>query len=166
MALHALHGQRGREAAAAAHAQQITEHRGGGRLTGDAPVDGLAAFAEDAGHATHTVDGIAFLVTGQQHRQRAGMIRMGGHELFGRHHEGSHTAFHIGRATPVQHAITDLRIERITGPGRDRAGRHHIGMPEQHQHRRALPVCGPQVVDLAQAQVFAVEAGTLETAGQ
>ncbi|MNV83980.1 hypothetical protein D3C71_1778220 [compost metagenome] len=32
-------------------------------------------------------------------------------------------------------------------------------MTEQHQHRCTAAMRGPQIVDLAQAQVFAIEAG-------
>jgi len=39
-------------------------------------------------------------------------------------------------------------------------------MAEQYQYRRAAAVGGPQVVDLAQAQVLAVESGGAEAAAE
>jgi hypothetical protein len=41
----------------------------------------------------HAIDGIALLVAGQQHRQRAGMVGMVGDKLLGGHHERRHAAF-------------------------------------------------------------------------
>lgn len=83
---------------------------------------------------------------------------MRGDELLRGDDERGDAAFHISHATTVQHAVADLRIERIAGPGLARARRYHIGMPQQHQHRRAAAMRCPQIVDLAQAQVFAGEA--------
>ena len=75
--------------------------------------------------------------------------------------EGRHAALHVRATAPVQHAIAHFRRERIAGPGVGRARRHHIGMPEQHQHRAiATAVRRPQVVDLAEAQVLDGETGT------
>jgi hypothetical protein len=110
----------------------------------------------------HAIDGVAFLIAGQQDRQRAGMVGMGGNELLGGHHERSHAALHVGRATAVEHAVADLRDERVAAPCLARAGRHHVGMAKQHQHRRAAAMRGPEVVDLAQPHVFAGKAGSLQ----
>ena len=93
------------------------------------------------------------------------MVGVVGDELPGGDHERGHAALHVGGATAIEHAIAHLRPERIAAPCRDRATGHHVGMAEQHQYRRAAAVGGPQVVDLAQAQVFALETGRLQAVG-
>ena len=125
----------------------------------------LATLAEGFGDAAHAVDGIALLVRGQQQRDGARMPRMRGDESFQRDHERGDAAFHVGGATPVQHAVADLGHERIARPALARTRRHHVGMAEQHQHRRACAVRRPQVVDVAVAQVFAAESGALQAFG-
>jgi hypothetical protein len=163
VALDAAHREGGRQRAAPADPQQVAQCMLRRRLAGDAPVDALAAFAEHIGDLAHAVDRIAFLVRGQQQGDLARMPRMRGHERFQRDHERRHAALHVRRAAPVQHAVADLRCERIAGPGLTRTGRHHVGMAEQHQHRAvAVAMRRPQIVDLAEAQRFDAEAGALQ----
>ena len=87
------------------------------------------------------------------------MIRMRGNEAFQRDHERSHAAFHVRGTAAVQQAVTHFRNEWIGGPGFARAGRHHVGVAEQHQHRSAVAMHRPEVVDIAETQRFAAETG-------
>ena len=83
------------------------------------------------------------------------MIRMRGDEALQRDHERRDAAFHVGGAAAVQQAVADLGTNGSLCPGLARAGRHDVGMAEQHQRRRAAAVRRPQVVDVAEAQVLA-----------
>ena len=157
MALDAAHGQRRRQRAATADAQQVAQSRHRRGFTGDAPVDAFATQAKGIGDLAHTVDGIALLVRGQQQCHAARMIRMRGDEPFQRNDERRDAAFHVRRATAVQQPVPDLRLERIAVPGLARPGRHDIGMAQQHQRRAAIAMGSPQVVDVAEAQALASE---------
>jgi hypothetical protein len=67
-----------------------------------------------------------------------------------RDHECRHAAFHVGRTTPVKHAVANFRCEWIAGPSLARTGWYHIGMPQQDQHRAvATAMRREQVIDLA-----------------
>src|SRR2546427_11324856 len=90
------------------------------------------------------------------------MIGMRGDELLGGDHERSYAPFHVGSTAPVQHAIADLWGERVAGPGFARAGWHHVSVAQQDQYRCALAMGRPQIVDIAQAQVVAVESSLLQ----
>src|SRR5690606_30943780 len=80
-----------------------------------------------------------------------------------RDHERGDAALHVRRAATVEHAVANFRDERIAGPCLARPRRHHVGMAKQHQHRAAVTVRRPEVVDLTEAHVFASETGTMQT---
>ena len=86
------------------------------------------------------------------------------HELFGGGDHGGERALHVGRAAAEQQAIADRGLERIALPLFERAGGHDVGMAGEAQHRAALAARGPEVVDVAVAQVFDLETGRGEAA--
>ena len=81
------------------------------------------------------VGGIAFLVRGEQEGERAGMLRVGGDEGLGRGQHRCQRGFHVGRAAPVEHAVTDFRGEGRRGPQVQRSGRHHVGVAGEDEQR-------------------------------
>ena len=128
-------------------------------LADDAPVDFLAALAQRFDHLLGAVDRRAFLIAGDQVGDGALVLRVRAHEVFGGGDHGGERAFHVGRAAPEQQAIAHRRLEGIALPFLERAGGDHIGMSGETQHRAALAARRPEIVDVAIAQVFDLEAG-------
>ena len=90
-------------------------------------VEALAAFLQPVENARGAVDGGAFFVAGDEQADRAaiavalGDARDGGDE-------GGDGALHVGGAAAEQRSAVDRRCEGIEAPGRDVAGRHHVGV--------------------------------------
>jgi hypothetical protein len=95
----------------------------------------------------------AFFVTGDQVGHFALVVRVIGDETLGGDNHRRQAAFHVRRATAAEHAVfVDQRAERIILPGLNRAGRHHIGVTGEAQHRTVLTaVGGPEVVHVLNA---------------
>jgi hypothetical protein len=73
VALHALHGELARQAAAAAVLDGVAEGGRGGGLADDAVVEGLAAGLEGFDDQGGAVGGVAFFVGGEQQGDGAGV---------------------------------------------------------------------------------------------
>ena len=54
--------------------------------------------------------------------------------------EAGDAALHVDRAAAVEHAVGDVAGKRRVRPFRLVAGRHHVGMPGEHEMRRAVPM--------------------------
>ena len=111
------------------------------RLADDAVVDALAARGEPLDHLDGAVDRRAFLVGGEQQRDRAGRVGMRGDERLDRRDERGERALHVGGAAAVEPAVALGRART----GREchcveRAGRHDVGVAgEADQRARASP---------------------------
>ena len=149
-----------RQRAAAAVLDRVAERRDAGGLAEHAMVDALAARPQQLDEADRAVDRRAFLVAGQKESDRAfaGARRrkaQGGGE------RGGDAALHVGRAAPPQLALGDFRAERVMAPARNVAGRHDVGVAGEGEARRGGPEAGVEVLDIAEAQRLADEAGAL-----
>ena len=157
VALHALDGERGGERAAPSVLDGVAGLADRSRLADDAVVDQLVAFLQRFDHAHGAVHRDAFLVRGEQQRDAALMLRMFGDEFFDGGDEGGQRAFHVGRAATVEHAVAHGGGERVAVPFVHRAGRHHVGVSGEADHRGSIAAPRPQVVHFAVAHLFQVE---------
>ena len=162
VALHALDAQRGRERTAAAVLHGVAEAVDAGRLADDAEVDDFVARLERFDHAHRAVDGVAFLVGGQQQRQRVGADATARNQAFHGDDGGGDRAFHVGRAATVEPAVAHGRLERRRGPLFQRAGGHYVGVAgkaDQAAAGLATRVASrPEVRDAAGIDAFDVKA--------
>ncbi len=85
----------------------------------------------------------------------------GGKALTGGHHRGK-AALHVGGTASAQHAVADFRLERWGLPLSFGAGRDDISVTGKAQQRTAIAAYGPEIIDLAKAQCFAVKTGGAE----
>ena len=151
--------------AAAADLDGVAEFLFARRLADDAPVDLLAALAQRLDHLLGAVDRRAFLVAGDQVGDRALVLRVRLHEIFGGGDHGGQRALHVGGAAAKQQAVAHRGLERIALPFFERAGGHHVGVSGEAQHRTALAARRPEIVHVAITQVFDLETGRREPAG-
>ena len=97
---------------AAAYTNHVAELLETRRLTDQAPVDFFAPGLQYLDHLDDAIGRRAFLITGQEHRDRAPVTRMCGHETLQRGHHRRNAALHVGGAAPVQDTLANLRLER------------------------------------------------------
>ena len=166
MALRAFHRQAARQRTAAAILDHVAGFLHRGRLADDAVIQFDLALFERLYHAHRAVGSRAFFIGSKHDRQRTRMIRMLGDEIRQRYDKGGQRAFHVGSAATVQDTIANGRLEGITLPLLDRAGRHHIGVTSETNQRRCGAATRPQIVDAAHADFFADKTQRLEDAGQ
>ena len=145
MPLHALYGQPSREGAAPPVLDRVAEPVDRGRLADDAVVDCLAAGAQGFHHLGRAVGRRAFLVRGQQQRDRPAVVRLRAHELLGGHHESGDRALHVRGAAPDEDAIAERRREGVRTPLVERPGRNDIGVPRKDEYRRGAAAPQPEV---------------------
>ena len=100
--------------------------------------------AQRLDHALGAVDRRAFLVAGDQEGERARCSRVRGDEFLAGGDHGGEPALHIGGAAAVEQAVADRRLERIGAPFLQRAGRDHVGVPGEAQHRAAARRAAPR----------------------
>ena len=136
----------------------IAEHFGRRRFADDAVVNLAPARREPVHDLDGAVHRRAFLVRGDEQADGALVLRMRGHEGFGGGDERRDRALHVGGAAAVEHAVAHLRLERVAMPILARTGRHDISVTGEHHHRLAVAAFGPEIVDVAVAQVLAAEA--------
>lgn len=163
--LNPAHRELGAEGAAAAVFHHVTHQRGARWFTHDAPVQTLFAGGETLNHRFGAVMRRAFFVAGDQKRDRTFVVRVVGDKAFGGHQHRGQAAFHVGSATPAEHAVfVDQRIERVVLPRLYRAGWHHVGMTGEAQHRAVVfTVGGPEVVHVFDAHRLQCKACITQT---
>ncbi|MND90501.1 hypothetical protein D3C80_825860 [compost metagenome] len=161
VALHTAHGQLGAEGAATTVLDHVTHQGGARRFADDAPVQTFLARGEAFDHGLGAVVRRAFFVAGDQEGDFALVIRVVGDKTLGGDGHGGEAAFHVGGATAAEHAVfVDQRVERFDLPGRHRAGRDHVGVAGEAQHRTVvLAVGGPEVIHIFDAHRFQGETG-------
>ena len=165
VALHAAHRELGAERAAPAHLDHVADAMRARGFADHAPADLFAALAQPVDHAPRAVDRGAFLVAGEQEGD-APLRRLRGQQPFAGRDHRRQAALHVGRPAAVQHAVGDPRLERRMRPRRQRSGRHHVGVAREHEQRSLAAAHGPEVVDLAVAQVRARKAHGLQARGE
>ncbi|MNT24481.1 hypothetical protein D3C72_1599550 [compost metagenome] len=103
----------------------------------------------------------AFFVAGDQERDLALVVRVVSDKALGGDGHRRQAAFHVRRATAAEHAVfVDQRVERVDLPRRDRAGRHHVGVAGEAQHRAVVVAVGrPEVIHIFDAHRLEAETG-------
>ena len=147
MALGPGHPERGAQRAAPPHLDDIAQPFLAAGLADEAPVDALAARAEDLDHPPRAVDGRAFLIARQEKRQRSARLGVGGEKPLRCRDHGREPAFHIRRPAAIEASVADLGHEGVAVPGGQGTRGNHIGVARQHQERAFRPAPGPQVVE-------------------
>ena len=134
-----------------------------GWLADETGVDRLPTLLEPIEHLARAIDGIAFLVPGDQQADRSGEVQPRLTEkALRRRDEGGNCSLHVDGAASAQRAIPQAGRERIEGPGFDSSGRHHIGMAGETQIGAAIAHAGIEVMDIAKDQVVTVEPQLLQ----
>jgi len=153
VALRAVHGDPGVQAAAAADLDHVAELHRAGRFAHETEIRDLLVLDHPVQHAHGAVDRVGFLIAGDQQADRA--VRKSDHRCGPRRQklchggdEGGDTALHVAGAAAVEHAVVDLGAERIMTPVR-RADRHDVGVPGEADVWRPLAEPGEQVLDRA-----------------
>src|SRR5215472_7481617 len=114
MALHAMRGQPTGQTAASTDLDHVAEHRGTGRLTDDAGVQGLIAFGEPVEYLPGAVDRQPFFVAGDQQADRAADPGFAPVEIsLRRGDKGGDRSLHVGGTAATQLATTHNRRKRI-----------------------------------------------------
>ena len=157
VALHAFDRERAGQRAAPAVLDGVAGFGDGGRLADDAVIQFLVAFLQGFHHAHRAVDRHTFFIRGEQQGDGAAMLRVFGDELLDGGDEGGERTFHVGRAASVQHAVAHRGREWVAVPFVHRAGRYHVGVPGEADHRRSMAAPCPQIVHLAVAHLFQAE---------
>ena len=157
MALFAVHRDPGVERAAPPDLDHVAQQMLRGRFADHAGVDDLALCHQGLNHPFGAMQGRALLVAGDQEGQAARHLAFG-QKTRDRGHPGRDTALHVDGAPTVEDAVLHLGLERAGGPGRGRAGRHHIGVARETEVGRGGPAPGIQVLDVLKRHPPAVEA--------
>ena len=122
------------------------------RLAQHAMVELFAARGRPFQQLGAAVDRDAFLVAGDQERDRAFRLAAVRGEMIERRRDlAGDRALHVHRAAAVQHAAGDVARERRMRPRLGIAGRHHVGVAGEHQMRRARADAGVEVLDVGGA---------------
>src|SRR6185437_174943 len=106
----------------------VADPGGGARFADDGKIEAMALVLgpfEDAGRA---VDAVGLLVIGDRERDTAGRRRFAQ-----RRDEGGDAGLHVDRAAAVEHAIGDLRSERLVRRRLAFSGRREIGVAVEEQ---------------------------------
>ena len=137
VALRAGHDQRAVLRAAPADLHHVAELLRVGRLAQNGVIEFLAALRRPFQKLHGAVDRDAFLVAGDEERDRALRLAAVGCEIVERRCDlARDRALHVDRAAAVEHVARDLARERRMRPLRLIARRHHVGVAGQHQMRR------------------------------
>src|SRR5271155_2682452 len=170
MSLHAMHSQPPRHAAAPADLDHVAQRLRAGRLADETGVDRLTAILEPTEHLARAIDGLAFLVPGDQQADRSGevsptLIPALIEEALRRRDEGGDCSLHVDCAAAAQRAITKAGREGIEGPGFGTPGGHDIGMAGETQIGAAIAAARVEVMDIAKDQTVTVEPQLLQCGG-
>jgi hypothetical protein len=140
------------------HPHRVAERLAAGWLADQAvvgPPPAPSQFFHDPRDAIHR---LAFLVAGQQQADLAAVRRVLAHKRLEGDDHRRDRALHVRHAAAVQLAIYLVRAERQEGPELCGARRHHVGMAEEPQRRRAAAARQQHVADRATQEPLDVEA--------
>ena len=122
------------------------------RFAQDAVVESLAARGRPFQQLGAAVDRDAFLVTGDEKRDRTfGFAAVSGQMIERSRDLASDGALHVHGAAAVQHAVSDVGGKRRVRPRFGVAGRHNVGVAGEHQMRPARADPGVEVFDVGGA---------------
>src|SRR5690606_33810028 len=119
-----------------------------GRLTDDRGVPLLAAPSRPFEQLDGTVDGGAFLVAGDQQRDRALERALFGDVTGDGCDEAGNAALHVDRAAPVHETVGYLGGKGWMRPCRLVANRHDVGVTGEHQVRAVAGQARVEVLDV------------------
>ena len=129
MPLPAGHGQRAVERAAPADLEGVAQSGSARRLADEGMIEHDAALGCPAQQLDRAVDRHAFLIAGDEQRNRAARPAGSGADVIDRSsEEAGDGALHVDRAASEQLAVGDLARERRMRPGGFLARRHHVGV--------------------------------------
>ena len=154
MALLAGDDQMAVERAAPADLDGVAERIHIARFAEDAVVEFFAALGGPLQQLGRAVDRNAFLVAGDQKRDRAFWLAAIGREVI--EHGGERAgdaALHVHRAAAVKLVAGDLAGKRRMRPGLLVAGRHHVGVAGEHQVRRRRADAGVEIFHVVGARL-------------
>ena len=77
----------------------------------------------------------AFLIGGDEQADGTLVPGVSGQKILDGGDKRRQRGFHVGRAAPVEMAVTDLGLEGVALPGLARAGGHDVGMAGKHHQR-------------------------------
>ena len=174
MALPAGHDQVAIERAAAADLDGVAQFRDIARLAQNAVVEFFAVLGRPLQKLGRAVDRDAFLVAGDQERERAAaaLLRLAAIRREMIEHGGEcagDAALHVDRAAAVELAVRHFAGKRRMCPGLFVARRYHVGMAGEHEMRRGIADAGIEILHvvragLAERHAVHREAGRLQGA--
>ncbi len=166
MALSADGANNAVETAASSILDDVGDHLLRRRLANKAVVQFLAVSGHGGQEAPRAVKARAFLVAGDQERDRALGRAMVAHEAGGGDDETGDSAFHVRRSAAEELAAADFGGERIDGPRRLVANRYDVGMTGEAEVRRGGSQPGVEIVHPFDRIALGTEAQRLQRLGQ
>ncbi len=150
VALGAVHGDFGVQAAAAADLDHVAEAHRAGRLADDAEVGDVPVLLHPWQDTDCAIGCHAFLVAGDEQADGAADGN-GGKVVGGGSDEGGDAALHVAGAAAVEHPVMHLGGEGVVTPDGG-ADRDDVGVTGEAEMRAVAGVdAGEQVLDLAVA---------------
>ena len=147
-----VYGQPAIEAATPADLDHIAKGLGIGRLADQTRIKRHALGRNPLQQFLGAVDRRAFLVAGDQKRDRAiETIALLAQKLPGGGGETGDRGFHVGGAPAIEHAVLDFGAEGIGAPTVRIAHRHRVGMAGKTEMRRAGADAGIEIGDVGGA---------------
>src|SRR5439155_10633473 len=142
------HRQRAVDRAAAPDLDGVAKLGGVGRLAQEAMVEFFAALGRPLQQLHGAVDRDAFLIAGDEERDRACRLPAAGAEVIeARRHRASDGALHVDGAAAVERAVENLAGEGRMRPAGSVARGDHIGVAGEHEVRGAAADAGIEIVD-------------------
>ena len=136
------------ERAAPADLDRVADRRRIARLAEDAVVEVFAALGRPFEQLHRAVDRDAFLVAGDQERDRALRLAAVGREIIEAAAIAQATrALHVDRAAAIERVADDLAGERRMRPFRFVARRHHVGVAGEDEVRARGADAGVEILD-------------------
>jgi len=145
VSLPAGNGDGGGKTAAAANFNGVAKHGPACRFPNDAKIRNFLLFRHPFQHAGGAVDGLAFLIAGDEQRDMAGRVR-------GCRHEGGDGGFHIAGAAAVENPVLDHAGERVLFPGLWTRG-NDIGMAGETQMSAGAWAFCEKILDVAEGKM-------------
>ena len=140
VALRALHGDAGIQAAAPADLDDLAQSRRVGRLPHQAEIRDVAVLRHPLQHPHGAAGRRPLLIPRDEQADGACPRRLRGDGS----QEGRYRTLHVARAATVDHAIAHHSAERIGRPG-SCAGRDHVSMAGKAEMRRDATPAGEQI---------------------
>jgi hypothetical protein len=154
----AMHEHAAGERAAPADLDGIAQGLDAGRFADEAVIDLDPVFAKPLHDLDRAMERGTFLVGGDEQADGTLVPGVFGQKILDRGDKRRQRGFHVSRAAPVKITVADLGLEGVALPGLAWTGRHDVGMAGEHHQRLGGTASRPQVVHVAEAQPFGLEA--------